>query len=178
MLARTLASNSELKAVGFILEREWPDGTSTETVARAVVKALDEIRLAEIKPIAPPLRPGLVFQSQLSSKNLFVVWIGDEGGDEMAWIVAEDSNYGWLGPVDSPFWDWSSVVKSRQNIIDRVLTNEIGMVAGDKVTLRQDGQYTVEASFKRGVLLRERRSGRLWAEENTNIKAWYRDGWS
>lgn len=169
-----MATQSELSAVRAVLMKEWPEGTSDEVVAKAAISALDAVRLKAIKPVAPPLRVGLAFTSQLTSKNQFVAWIGDG----MAWIVAEDSNFGWLGPVDSPFWSWAGKVNSKQNIIDRVLTNEVGMVAGDKITLRQDGQYLVEAVFKRGVLMRSRQTGQIWAEENANIKKYYRDGWS
>ena len=55
--------------------------------------------------------------------------------------------------------------------------NDLGMVAGDKVTFRNDGQYTVEAVYCHGVLLRSRQSGLIWAEENGNLEKYYTDGW-
>jgi len=55
--------------------------------------------------------------------------------------------------------------------------NDLGMVAGDKVSFRNDGQYTVEAVYCHGVLLRSRQSGLIWADENSNLEKYYTDGW-
>lgn len=70
-----------------------------------------------------------------------------------------------------------TVEKQTGGLAARLSVNEMGMVAGDKVTLRQDGQFTIEAVFSRGVLMRSRQSGLVWAEENGNLKKYYTDGW-
>lgn len=51
------------------------------------------------------------------------------------------------------------------------------MAVGDKINMRQSREYTVEAVFSRGVLLRERMSQLVWAEENGNLSKYYTDGW-
>src|SRR5207249_315581 len=92
--SRSMATKAELDAILFILNKEWEDGTSSETVARATVKALDDLRSTTWRPIGPPLKVGEAFKGIISSKTQFIAWIGEENGRDLTWVVAEDSNYG------------------------------------------------------------------------------------
>jgi hypothetical protein len=201
---------SELDAVRFILEKEWPDGTSSDTVARAAIKAIDDIRDTMWRPIGPPLQVDSVFKHHFTSSTLFVRWIGvDAGGVELAWIVAEDSDYGHIARTDSLFWRWSTPVKESKGITrnikvidpetgeqlidedgnpvtekkfyppvaERIKVNAIGMVVGDKIHVRNVGNYTVVATAPGGVLLLHQKTGWHWAESNHGIQRYYKDGW-
>jgi hypothetical protein len=211
-----VASEKEVLSVRSVLERDWPDGTPVEDVAKAVIKALDATRGTTWRPIGPPLKVGEGFKSIISSSTHFVAWIGEDGGKESAWIVDDKSLYGSITRLDSPFWKWTSPVKQAKPVTRRVkvqkevlgpngehiigadgmplfedvveertstptwmkiFVNKLGMTVGDRVTLRQDGQYAVEAVFSGGVLLRSRQSGMIYAEENGNLEKYYTDGW-
>lgn len=208
---RTVVTLKEILAVTTALQREWPEGTSTETVSRALIKALDATRGTTWRPIGPPLKAGQAFRSIIDSATHVVAWVGpDADGCQLAWIVSETSNYGWIGAVDSQFWRWTepvadearvrkvsqgkrdhegnliyvdgvlqreTVEKSFGGIVEKLTTNDLGMKPGDKVTLRQDGQYTVEAVARSSVLLRNRQTRWVWAEENSNLEKFYKDGW-
>jgi hypothetical protein len=174
-----MTSDAELKAVKFLLNIDWPEGTSDTTVATAVIKALDGVRSTTWRPIGPPPKVGDTFKSIITSKTHYVMWIGKESpqGPELAWIVTADSDYGWLSRSDSPLWKWTVAARVQEKTREKAITNEIGMVAGDKITLRQDGQYEILASFCRGVLMRSHQTGQIWPETNANIRKYYRDGW-
>ena len=60
---------------------------------------------------------------------------------------------------------------------ESIFINEIGMVVGDKIMLRRANRFEVIATHKGGVLLRERDSGQIYPEKNSDIKKYYEDGW-
>lgn len=176
--SRNLTLPSEIDAIVSQLNREWGDDSTVEDVAKAVLKAVDATRSTMWRPIGPPLKVGASFKSIFSSKTHYIPWIGeDQSGVEMCWVVTSDSDYGHLARVDGRSWQWTTPARVQQKTIDKVFTNELGMAPGDKVTLRQDGQYTVEAVFCRGALLRHRQTGMIWSETNSELKKNYKDGW-
>lgn len=61
--------------------------------------------------------------------------------------------------------------------VHKALFEHPNMVVGERINMRQSREYTVEAVFSRGVLLRERESQLVWAEENSNLSKYYTDGW-
>jgi hypothetical protein len=171
-----LSTAAELEAVRFILEKEWPDGTSSDTVAKAAIKALDDLRSTTWRPIGPPLQIDSVFKHQLTSKTHYVRWIGEDAQREMAWIVTQDSDYGAFVPTSSPFWRWTIPARVQEKTKEKILVNEIGMTVGDKIHVRNVGNYTVVAIAPGGVLMRNR-DGNHWAESNHGIQRYYKDGW-
>jgi hypothetical protein len=173
-----LTSESELTAVRFILEKEWPDSTSSETVAKAAIKALDDLRSTTWRPIGPPVKVGEPFKSIITSKTHYVMWTGEYDGREYAWIVTADSDYGWFAPLPSPFWLWTVPSRVMQKTIDAAKVNELGMVVGDRIKLRQYNRFEVIAVFSGGVLMKDRDSGQICPESNGNIEKYYQDGWS
>ena len=60
---------------------------------------------------------------------------------------------------------------------ESLFINAVGMVPGDCIKFKDSREYSVEAVFTRGILLRERESGMIWAEENGNLSKYYTDGW-
>jgi len=216
-----------------VLRKGWPEGTSTEDVALDILKAHDKTLDTLFRPIGPPLRAGLAFKSILTTKTHYVAWVGLDGeGREVAWVVTEDSDYGWVGSSHSLIWRWITVVsekETRRRIkcqtikknddgseetiagwekgkealkkfqasggtytmddegfiwkiyptgVSRILgKNDAGVITGERITFRQDDQYTIEAVFCGGALLRHRRTGQILAEENSSLKKFYRDGW-
>lgn len=208
-----MTTEKRVQSIMTVLARDWPEGTSTEDVALGILKAHDKTLDTLFRPVGPPLKVGMAFKHYLISKTHVVAWIGpDADGTELAWIVDESSNYGWIGRADSAWWRWTtpvvdearvrkvsqgkrddqgnimydpdtgkmireSVEKSFGGIVEKLTTNDLGMKPGDKVTMRQDGQYIVEAVAKESVLLRNRQSRWVWAEENSNLGKFYKDGW-
>jgi hypothetical protein len=212
-LAATLASQAELNAVGFILQKEWPDGTSDEDVAEAAIKALDKVRSTTWRPIGPPLHLRQAFKSIRTAETHYVVWIGEYDGKEYAWIVTEKSEYGWFSLSSSPFWLWTEPVPEKKGtnrtvktpvmdatgnqvldedgepvftsekkfyppVHERIFVNEIGMVVGDRIKLRQYNRFEILAVHANGVLMKDRDSGQICPETNANIQKYYQDGWS
>jgi len=182
-----------------VLSQDWPEGTSTEMVAGECIKALDALRSTMWRPIGPPIMAGTAFKSIFLSKTQYVIWTGESGGREYAWVVTADADYGNLIPVHSPGWQWTTPVKLGTGTNRTVKTvdaegNETSekkfyppihealfqhpyMAAGDRIKFKDSREYTVEAVFSRGVLLRERESQLVWAEENGNLSKYYTDGW-
>jgi hypothetical protein len=174
-----MAKGDEIDAICRILDKEWPEDTVNETVAAAILKAVDATRSTLWRPLGAPLKPGMAFKGIWSSTTWIVAWIGpaEPQGREMAWLVHASADYGAIQPVESRAWQWTSPAAIRDATKEKILTNELGMVAGDKVTMRQDGQYLIEAVFSRGVLMRSRRTGMVWAETNGGLEKYYKDGW-
>lgn len=200
---------TEVNALRFILEKEWPEGTPTDTVAKACIKALDDLRSTTWRPVGPPLQLRQAFKSIISSSTHYVVWIGEYEGREYAWVVAEGSEYGLFTLTSSPFWLWTEPVPERKgtnrtvklvgpdgeyildddgNIVtekkyyppvhERIYVNEIGMVVGDRIKLRQYNRFEIIAVHAGGVLMKERDTGQLVPETNAHIQKYYQDGWS
>lgn len=205
-----MAKEAEIEAIKAMLDKEWPEGTTADAVASAVLRAIDKTRETSMRGLGAPLRVGMAFKPYWSSKTHYVAWIGTPGpsGAESAWVVTADSDYGSITYVEHPFWRFTSPVEERGRTVRRrtrgedgewikgedgkdlytvteydtpgskvVGVNELGMKAGDKVTFRQDGQYSVEAIHAGGVLLRSRHTGFIWAETNGNLEKFYKDGW-
>jgi hypothetical protein len=61
-------------------------------------------------------------------------------------------------------------------ITDTLFTNTLGLVPGDKLSVKNVGNYTVEEVFSRGVLLRFQ-TGIIWGESNHDLQRYYKDGW-
>lgn len=208
-----------------VLSQDWPEGTSTEMVAGECIKALDALRSTMWRPIGPPIMAGTAFKSIFLSKTQYVIWTGESGGREYAWVVTADADYGTLMLIHSPFWQWTTPVPLKGSTFRKVhaknpYTDELlyrsddvigrdpetgeqflkeaavplmirkeyppvhkalfthpHMKVGEKINMRQSREYTVEAVFSRGVLLRERESQLVWAEENGNLSKYYTDGW-
>jgi hypothetical protein len=208
-----VSTASEVTALRFILDKEWPEGTSTETVAKACIKALDDLRSTTWRPVGPPLKLRQAFKSIMTAKTHYIVWIGEYDGREYAWIVTEDSEYGWFSLSASPFWLWSQPVPEKKGtnrtvktpvmdatgnqkldddgepvftsvkkfyppVHERIFVNEIGMVVGDRIKLRQYNRFEIIAVHAGGVLMKERDTGQLVPETNAHIQKYYQDGWN
>jgi hypothetical protein len=207
-----LITSAEIEALRFILEKEWPEGTSTDVVAKAAIKALDDLRSTTWRPVGPPLKTGQAFKHQYLSGTQFIAWIGEDDGREMAWVVHDASDYGCYASTSSPFWKWTtpvalakgvnrtvkvkvldehgrevldengdnvfeSIKKYYPPVHERVFVNTLGMAVGDKVRLRQYNRFEVIAVHQNGVLLKERDSGQIYPECNSDLKERYEDGW-
>jgi hypothetical protein len=205
-----VAKSIEVEAVKAAINKEWPEGTTADVVASAVISALDGVRKTSMRGLGAPLAVGNAFKPYWSSKTHYVAWIGPAGPlmANVAWVVTADSHYGTITYVEHPFWRFTSPVEEKARTVRRrtkgddgewvkgedgkdlyevheydtpgskvVGVNDLGMVAGDRVTFRNDGQYTVEAVYCHGVLLRSRQSGLIWSEENGNLEKFYTDGW-
>lgn len=205
-----MAKSIEVEAVKAAINREWPEGTTADEVASAVISSLDKSRQSAMRGLGAPLAVGNAFKPYWSSKTHYVAWIGPAGPlmGNVAWVVTADSHYGTITYVEHPFWRWTSPVEEKSRTVRRRIkgedgewlkgedgkdltevyeydtpgskvlgVNDLGMATGDKVTFRNDGQYTVEAVYCHGVLLRSRQSGLIWAEENGNLEKYYKDGW-
>lgn len=127
-----MAKAPEIEALRFILEKEWPEGTSTETVAKAAIKALDDLRSTTWRPVGPPLKLRQAFKSIRTAATHYVVWIGEYEGTEYAWVVTEDSDYGWFSRSSSPFWLWTEPVPEKKG------TNRSVKIVGE------DGEYKTD----------------------------------
>src|SRR5690242_2589626 len=201
-----MITDKEVQAVKYALNRDWPEETTADQVARAAIKALDNVRGTAARPLNTPLRVGQAFRGVLSSKTHYVAWIGLGGFDPrpLAWVVSADDNYGWVSYADGPFWNFASLVEEKETRRrtrgedgewlkgedgkdvwtvypkpgDKLLgSNEVGLVVGDRLTFRQDMQMTVEAVTLNSALLRSRHSGLVWVDENSELKKHYFDGW-
>jgi hypothetical protein len=231
-----LTTRAELEAVRFILDKEWPDGTTSDSVARAAVKALDDLRKTSQRPLGGPPKPGMAFKPYWSSDTHYVRWIGDERGKTLVWAVTKDSDNGILTHVNSPIWQYSTLVppaetktrkykvidpdtgeqamdmtKTRKYkiidpdtgehvrdengelmydvrgelmydirtippITDTLFTNTLGLVPGDKLSVKNVGNYVVEEVFSGGALIRFQ-DGTIWGESNHDLQRYYKDGW-
>lgn len=174
-----MATSEEVNAVCYVLNKEWPEDSITQDVAEACIKVIDAIRATTWRPVGPPLKLHQPFKSIITQKTHYPMWVGTEreGGPELAWIVTADSDYGWFAPSDSPFWRWTVAARVQEKTVEKVMTNDAGMEPGDRITLRQDGQYEVMAVFCKGVLLKHRATGNMWPETNGNLAKYYTDGW-
>lgn len=173
----TLATKAELDAVRFILDKEWPDGTTSDSVARAAIKALDDLRSTAWRPLTGLPALNDIFKPQWSSKTHFVRWIGDERGRQLAWMVTDDSDVGSITHVTSPLWRFTKPAgRISQEKIDSIAVNTLGVLKGDRLSIKNVGNFTVEEVFSRGVLLRFQ-DGILWGESNHDLQRYYKDGW-
>jgi hypothetical protein len=197
-----------LEAVRFILDKEWPDGTTSDSVARAAIKALDDLRKTSQRPLGGPPKPGMAFKPYWSSDTHYVRWIGDERGRTLVWAVTKDSDNGILAMVNSVIWQFSTLVppaetKSRRYkvidpdtgehardengdlmynvkvtipVTDTLFINALGLVPGDKLSVKNVGNYVVEEVFSGGALIRFQ-NGSIWGESNHDLQRYYKDGW-
>lgn len=135
---------SEVDAVIHVLDKEWPEGTTSDLVAKAAIKALDDMRSSSWRPLGPPLQVDSVFKHQLTSKTHYVRWIGVDDGRELAWIASEDSEYGSLVPTSSPFWRWTTPVKPGNGMTRnlKVIDPETG-----EQKIDEDGNPVTEKKF-------------------------------
>lgn len=194
-----MTTKAELEAVRFVLDKEWPDGTTSDSVARAAIKALDDLRKTAQRPLEGPLKPVLAFKPYWSSKTHYVRWIGEQRGKQLAWIVTADSDVGIITHVTSSIWQYSTAVapakattrtvktidedgvehsekKTYPPITEKLFVNDLGVVPGDKLSIKNVGNFTVEEVFSRGVLLRFQ-DGIIWGESNHDLQRYYKDGW-
>lgn len=168
------SKDSELEAVRFVLDKDWPDGTTSNDVAKAVIKAIDDLRSTTWRPVGPPVKVGEPFKSIISAKTHYVLWIGDDGsGVEYAWIVTGDSEYGSFSPSSSPFWKWTTETRVMQKTIDKVTTNP-SYAVGELVQIRQGGLYEILAVHQNGVLFRDMETQAVWPESNHSLDKYYK----
>lgn len=161
----------ENRAVGAVLDSEWPEGTETETVARAAVKALWDLYNTSIRDTPEPLKPGLFFKTPGSGITHYVAWL--EG--EMAWIVTDKPGHGYLGNVRTPYWYWIAPAKVQAVTQERFTKNSEGIEVGDRIVFPKASMtFAVIAVSPHAILMRDLKSLGLYAESNTNLKEHYR----
>src|SRR5690349_12898520 len=56
-----MITDKEVQAVKHALNRDWPEETTADQVARAAIKALDSVRGTAARPLNTPLRVGQAF---------------------------------------------------------------------------------------------------------------------
>ena len=199
-------ASKEAEAVRFILDKEWPDGTTSNDVATAAIKALDTLRGTMVRPVGPPLKEGMIFKSFLTSKVHYVIWIGEEspGGSVFAWIVTEDSDYGWFSRVSSPFWRYITPQEPGKGTVrnikqfdadgEPILDDKGKQVTerkeyppvhlkilsnedwkiGDRLYVHQGNHYEVVAVHSRGIRMREAETGMVFPESNHDLVKFYK----
>jgi hypothetical protein len=143
-----VALKAEITAVRAVIDKDWPEGTTSEQVARVAIKALDDLRMTSWRPVRPPLQIGQIFRHVVSKDTYYVAWIGLDGSREMAWIVSNDSDYGWFTPHSSPFWKWSTMVDPPKGVTRKIkvkVKNEFGSIVlddnGDEMTRIEERYY-------------------------------------
>lgn len=131
-----MATEPEIKAVAYVLEQDHT-GKSTADVARACIKALDDLRSTIYRAASGPLKRGETFKGLTSSKVNYVAWIGDMGESIRAWIVTEESDYGWFSHPNHEQWRWRKPSTVRD--ITRFTVNKDGHLPGDVFTIDWGG---------------------------------------
>lgn len=201
-----MATAKEIAAVCVALDKDWPEGTKSNEVATAAIKALDTIRGTMVRPVGPPLKEGLIFKSFLTSKVHYVIWIGEEspGGELYAWIVTDDSDYGWFSLALSPFWHFITPQEPGKGTVRNVkqfdadgepilgddgkqiterkeyppvhlkVLSNEKWKAGDRIYVHQGNHYEVIAVHSRGALLRESETGIVLPESNHGLEKFYK----
>lgn len=136
-----MALKAEWTAVQAVLDKDWPEGSTSEQVAKAAIKALDDVRLTASRPILPPFRQGMIIKHSVTRKISYVAWVGlTDEETEMVWIVDQDSDYGEFTFSSSMFWRWCSEVDPPKGVTRNVrkkVKNEFGSAildeSGDEV---------------------------------------------
>lgn len=147
-----------------------------------------------------------MFKSFLTAKTHYVMWVGKESpqGQTYAWIVNEDSDYGWFSLASSPFWRHTTPVEPKKGVTRNVkqfdadgepILDEAGKqvtvkveyapvhekvfkndswAVGDRMSVRQGNHYEVIAVHSRGILMREAETGMVFPESNSDLKKYYK----
>lgn len=177
----------QIDAVARFLDSERNEGRSLEEIAAEIVDGYHEALLEGIKKPATPLRRGMLFKLPIDGKVRRVSWLDDRRGK--VWIVGETSQYGWLGPIDSPTWDYGEEYIPKRRIevdgkgkmvemtpeeIEEAWSNPDWNV-GDQVSQHQrEFIFEVVATGPACVLLENVKTGVLNVDSNRNLSLYYK----
>ena len=172
----------QIKAVARLLDSEQMEGKSLDEIAAQIVDGY----LSAITPRrAPhPLRVGMLLKDALSNKVQYVAWMN--GGE--VWVVGETSSYGYLTSANSVYFEHCEEYKPKRRVVIDGKGKMVEMTdqeieeawsnpdwkLGDKLSQHQrEFQFEVIATGPQCALLR-RPDGRLVADSNRNLEAYYR----
>lgn len=165
----------QVAAVTEFLEDERTEDFTCRELAGEIVDGYHNLLTAKLKPLSPPLRPGLAFKTPYNTNVNFVAWIKDD----LIWIVHEKSKYGWLGRADSPMWQYVEEWPDRRIKKEGPRPGEPGTneewFVGDRLFLgqRRSVIYTVLATGSNCVLM-QNQYGEYQSDSNESLKKYYR----
>lgn len=156
---------SQIEAIEKLLDDPRHEELSLNGFATMIVDAYHDLLQKDIKTGTPPMHEGELFKSPFTTKVHEIRWVQGE----RAWIVTADSRFGWFGPTDSPFWQYTESTRSKP------LPKNDNWAVGDLV-LRSQGLYRgrIIATGPKCVLLECRSSGNISVDSNDNMERFYR----
>jgi hypothetical protein len=156
---------TQIEAIAKLLDDEEREDLPLDDFAKLIVDGYHDLLQKDIKAGSPPLHEGAMFKSPFTTKVHEIRWLGGE----RAWIVTADSRYGWFGPIDSPFWQYTEETRSKP-----FAPNEDWAV-GEEVSRNQRiYQGTIIATGPKCVLIESRKTGNISVDSNDNMKKHYR----
>ena len=174
----------QIAAVTKFLDSDFTEGKSLEEVAKAIVNGYHDALVKDLKKPATTLRLGMLFKMPLDAKVRRVAWMDDS----QVWVVSETDSYGWLGALEDPLWGvceefypkTAKLVDGKRKMFE-MTDDEIAeawsnpdWVVGDKLSLGQrQHSFEVIATGPKNVLLRDVKTGRLNADDNSSLDKHY-----
>ena len=156
---------SQIEAIAKLLDDEKYEDLPLDDFAKMIVDSYHDLLQKDIKAGSPPLHAGAMFKSPFTTKVHEIRWVS---GDR-AWIVTADSRFGWFGPIDSPFWQYTEETRSKP-----LAENEEWAVG--ELVYRNQGLYhgSIIATGPKCVLLESRNTGNVSVDSNDNMAKHYR----
>lgn len=176
--------NQQIDAVAKFLDSDRNEGRSLKEIATEIVDGYHELLLAGLKTPDVVIRDGMLIKSAVSAKVHRVLLIGDD----LMWVIAETTGYGWLGPIHTQFWDGAEEFRPKRRVevggkkvLMEMTDEEIAEAwsnpkwnMGDLVSQRQRQHvYEVIAVGPQCVLLKDSK-GKLCADSNSNLEKFYK----
>jgi hypothetical protein len=155
----------QIEAIEKLLDDPKHEELSLNGFATMIVDGYHDLLTRDIKAGSPPLHEGARFKSPFTTKVHEIRWVQGE----RAWIVTADSRFGWFGPLDSPFWQYT------EHTTAKPLPKNDSWAEGEKV-FRNQGLYhgAILRTGPKCVLLECRQTGNITVESNDNMEKHYR----
>lgn len=175
----------QIEAVAAFLDSDFQEGKSLDDIAASIVDGYLSALTKGISKPAQPLRAGMLIRTPDTSKVSRLVWV--EG--DLGWFVTEDSNYGMLASISSPYWRYCEEYRPKKRIEADGKKKLVEMTdediaeqwdnpdwsVGDTVSMSQRMfSYTILAVAPRSVLLEDGKTGKVYADSTANLSRYYR----
>jgi len=159
---------AQIDAIANLLDDPQHEELDLGDFAKMIVDGYHDLLQKDIKTGTPPLHEGAMFKSPFTTKVHQIAWVGGE----RAWIVTADSRFGWFGPTDSPFWQYTEETRSKP------FAANVDWAVGEDVS-RQQRMYrgTIIATGPKCVLMENSYTGNISVDSNDNMaKHYLREG--
>lgn len=180
------SKSQQIAAVVKFLDADRNQERSLEEIASDIVTGYHEALTKDLKKPATPLRVGVLIKSPLDAKVRRVAWMD---GD-LAWIVLDNSSYGFLGSSKADLWDACEEYRPKRRMdvegatkliemtdeqIDAAWANSDGWQVGDRVSFGQRQLILEIIATAPSCVLMRKEDGQLMAESNAGLKRYQRE---